>query len=198
MRWAGVTRPSGGASACVRTPRWDCEQAAPCPAPSAGLSPGPSPIAPPPPSPWLTVAPARLWKPASGQLCDRDPNSSAHWLPAAAVGGPGPGPRPFRTHWRPPGRGAKTPKPSLCTPPPPPSSLVTAAASQKFIYSLFLLICEQGCRETPVWVEQKCYSRCWKENRILIVALEPPRLQQDSVLMTPWNIFIRSLVFLQV
>lgn len=48
MRWAGVTRPSGGASACVRTPRWDCEQAAPCPAPSAGLSPGPSPISPPP------------------------------------------------------------------------------------------------------------------------------------------------------
>lgn len=92
MRWAGVIRPSGGASACVITPRWESEQAAPCPAPSAGLSPGPSPICPPTPRhatpphpPWLMVAAARLWKPASGQLCDRDSKSSAHWLPAAAA-----------------------------------------------------------------------------------------------------------------
>lgn len=148
MRWAGVTRPSGGASACVRTPRWDCEQAAPCPAPSAGLSPGPSPILPPTPSPWLTVAPARLWKPASGQLCDRDSNPSAHWLPAAAVGGPGPGPRPFRTHWRPPGRGAKTPKPSLCTrttryyPPPPPRAAWSPLQRVKslFIHCFYLFV----------------------------------------------------------
>ena len=51
MRLARVIRPSAGASACVMPRRWECEQAAPCPAPSAGLSPGPFPICPPPRTP---------------------------------------------------------------------------------------------------------------------------------------------------
>lgn len=154
MRWAGVVRPSGGASACVMRPRWECEQAAPCPTPSAGLSPGPSPICFPPPS--LTVAAARLWKPASGQLCDRDSKSSAHWLPAAAaasgrgLGRATPTPNhPLASTWT----WGKTPKNhqpahALADISTDVSRIITEARKRVFIHFSHLLC----WRDKPVWI----------------------------------------------